>query len=81
MPYASPMPQPESGYRSVSLPAELIEAIRRLPLEELGYVSSTEVVKDAVREKLRALTEQRRQPELDALEKTKSKRAHGGRTR
>jgi metal-responsive CopG/Arc/MetJ family transcriptional regulator len=55
------MPNNDSHYRSVSLPRELVDRVEALPLDELGYVSIAEVVKDAIREKLRSL-ESRRSP-------------------
>ncbi len=45
----------ENEWASVSLPRALWDRVRILPLRELGYASPSEVVKDAVREKLDAL--------------------------
>ena len=48
-----------SEYRSIKLPNELIEEIRRIITEhkKLGYMSHSEFVKDATRKRLEEIKE------------------------
>lgn len=55
MAYSPPTVMPEEGYTAVTVPRALWNAIRALPLGKLGYANGTEVVKEALREKLRTL--------------------------
>lgn len=42
---------PEDNYASISVPVELWDRVKSLPLKRLGYGSPTEVARQAIREK------------------------------
>ncbi|MEM2191777.1 MAG: ribbon-helix-helix domain-containing protein [Archaeoglobaceae archaeon] len=55
---------PPKGYRTVTLPIEMVEEIEKIirKYPEFGYTSLAEFIKDALREKLQKMKEMEKVP-------------------